>query len=688
MAPRGNTVGTIFAAAMGLSLTIGAAQADEVQKLEPVLVTGHYENAVGSSDAASAGVITPQLIDDRALLRPGEVLEYIPGMIVTQHSGAGKANQYFLRGFNLDHGTDFSTYIAGMPVNMRSHAHGQGYTDLNFMIPELISRVDYFKGPYYASQGDFATAGGANIHYFEALKRNLAELTVGQEQYARALLIGSTEAGHGQLLYGFEAFHNNGPWENPDNYRKYNAILRYTQPTGEGQWGVTAMAYAGKWNATDQIPLRAVNEGLVDRFGAIDASDGGKSSRYSLSFDYQTGIAGGQLQTTAYGIRYYLSLFSNFTYFLDHPDTGDQFNQVDDRKILGWNGRWVRSDQLFGKQMQNTFGWDFRHDRINPVGLYDTIQRQQVATTRQDNVVETSYALYFENQTQWSDWLRTIIGVRGDRYTFNVASDNPANSGNQSANLVSPKLSIVMGPWNKSEFFVNAGYGFHSNDARGTTTTIDPKSGEPVEPVTPLVRTFGAELGARTEAIRDLQSSLAIWYLKFDSELVFLGDAGTTEAGRPSTRYGVEWNNEYTPVPWLLIDFDFAWTHARFTNDDPVGNHIPNALQTVAAVGVTLRNLGPWTASIFGRYFGPASLIEDNSARSNSTTVFNLQATYQFNPQTRFRLDMFNLFNAKTNDITYYYTSRLPGEPPEGVNDYHFHPSDPRTFRLGLLYNF
>jgi hypothetical protein len=192
-----------------------------------------------------------------------------------------------------------------------------------------------------------------------------------------------------------------------------------------------------------------------------------------------------------------------------------------------------------------------------------------------------------------------------------------------------------MGPWSKTEFFLNAGYGFHSNDARGTTTTVDPKSGEPVQPVTPLVRTFGAELGTRTDALRNLQSSLALWYLKFDSELVFLGDAGTTEAGRPSTRYGVEWNNEYTPVPWLLIDFDFAWTHARFTNHDPLGNHIPNALQTVAAVGVTLRNLGPWTASIFGRYFGPTPLIEDNSARSNSTTVFNLQATYELNPQTR-----------------------------------------------------
>ena len=301
---------------------------------------------------------------------------------------------------------------------------------------------------------------------------------------------------------------------------------------------------------------------------------------------------------------------------------------------------------------------------------------------------ETSYALYLENQTAWKEWLRTIVGVRGDRYDFNVDSNLPENSGSQNAALVSPKLSVVMGPWAKTEFFVNAGYGFHSNDARGTTTTVDPKTGEAVDPVTPLVRTKGAELGMRTEALPNLQSSLALWYLKFDSELVFAGDAGTTEAGRPSTRYGVEWNNHYAPTRWLLVDLDLAWTHARFSDDDPViGNHIPNALQAVAAGGITIRNLGPWTASIFGRYFGPRSLIEDNSVKSNSTTIFSAQATYQLNPKTRIRFDLFNLFNARTDDITYYYTSRLPGEPAQGVNDIHFHPSESRSFRLGLLYN-
>jgi outer membrane receptor protein involved in Fe transport len=672
------------------SATSSAVLADGVQKIDSVEVSGHYDNSVGSSDAASAGVITPQLIDDRPLLRPGEVLEYIPGMIVTQHSGAGKANQYFLRGFNLDHGTDFATYLAGMPVNMRTHAHGQGYTDLNFMIPELVSRIDYFKGPYYAAEGDFAVAGAANIHYFETMKRNLAEVTGGTYGYGRALVVGSTDqyVGPGRFVYGFEALHDNGPWDVPQNYRKYNGVLRYTMPVADGQTGVTAMAYEGRWTATDQIAQRAVDQGLVDRFGSLNDSDGGESYRYSLSFDYRARLAGGQLQTTAYGIRYYLNLFSDFTYYLNHPVDGDQFNQYDNRKVFGWNGSWSRFDTYFGKPMQNTVGWDIRQDRIDPVGLYDSVRRSRTGTTREDNVRETSYAIFFENQTSWNDWFRSIVGVRAENYHFNVQSNIPENSGSKTANMGLPKLSLIFGPWNKSEFFFNTGQGFHSNDARGVVATVDPKTGEPIDSATPLVRATGAEFGARTEIVENLQSSIAFWYLKLGSELVFSGDEGTTEPSRPSKRIGIEWSNHYRPLRWLLLDLDLAWTKARFTDNDPVGNHIPDSLQATVQAGVTIQNLGPWTASLWGRYFGPRTLIEDGSVKSNSTTVFNLQATYQFNPQTAIRFDVFNIFNARTNDITYYYTSRLPGEPPAGVTDLHFHPMESRTARLGLLYNF
>ena len=672
-------------AACALAMPVFSQDPAVIEKVE---VTGHYATGVGSSDAASAGVITSQLIDDRPLLRPGEVLEYIPGMIVTQHSGAGKANQYFLRGFNLDHGTDFATTVAGMPVNMRTHAHGQGWTDLNFMIPELVSRIDYFKGPYYAAQGDFATAGAANIRYFDSKKSGLVETTGGSEKYGRALAVSSAPLATGEMVYGLEVFHNNGPWENPDNYRKLNGVLRYSHPLGEARWSVTAMGYRGRWNATDQIAARAVEDGRIGRFGAIDPSDGGKSSRYSLSADYETTLAGGRLRTTLYGIRYYLSLFSNFTYYLDDPVNGDQFNQIDDRRIFGSNGSWSRAETIFGLPTTNTMGWDIRQDRLDPLGLYSTVQRERLSTTRQDKVRETSYAFYLQNQIQWTDWLRTIAGLRGDRYEFKVNSDKLANSGRRSAGIGSPKLSIVLGPWNKTEYFVNYGEGFHSNDARGTTLRVDPRTGEPGDQVTPLVRTRGGEIGLRTEIVPGLQSSLALWTLKFDSELVFSGDAGTTEAGRPSKRSGIEWSNRYAPNRHLLVDLDLAVTRARFGNDDPLGNYIPNALQAVAAGGVTVHDAGWWTVSLFGRYFGPRPLIEDNSVKSRSTILFNAQATYRLSKALRLRFDLFNIFDRKADDITYYYTSRLRSEPAEGVNGVHFHPTENRTMRVGALYDF
>jgi hypothetical protein len=448
------------------------------------------------------------------------------------------------------------------------------------------------------------------------------------------------------------------------------------------------MGYTGEWTSTDQIPQRAIDRGLVSRFGSLDSSDGGESHRYSVSVDYQASLAGGALKTTAYGVRYYLNLYSNFTYFLNSPQDGDQFNQFDDRRTYGWNGSWIRPDQFMGVWIQNMAGWDIRQDRIAPIGIYDSVRRIRTATTREDNVRETSYALYFQNKAQWTDWLRSVVGLRGEAFHFDVASNVAQNSGVRSAGIGLPKFSLIFGPWNRTEFFVNTGEGYHSNDARGVVATVDPKTLEPLDSATPLVRAKGMEVGMRTEVVPGLQSSLVLWSLTLGSELVFSGDSGTTEPGRPSRRVGAEWSNHYLPASWLLLDFDLAWTRARFTDADPVGNYIPGALEWTAQAGVTLREAGPWTASLFGRYFGPRTLIEDGSVRSKATSALNLQATYRFRPQTSLRFEVFNLLNARADDNTYFYTSRLPGEPPQGVADLHFHPVESRTFRLALLYKF
>jgi hypothetical protein len=658
------------------------------EQLDEVRVIGHYENAVGTSDAASQGYITPGLIEARPTLRPAEVLEYIPGVIVTQHSGDGKANQYFLRGFNLDHGTDFRTEVDHVPVNMPTHAHGQGYSDLNFLIPELVQRIQYKKGPYFAEEGDFSSAGAADISYTTKLPQGIGTLTAGPNGYARAMAANSSDAGPGTLLYGLEAFHNNGPWDNPENYRKLNGVMRFSQGTNADGYTLSLMAYTGKWNATDQIASRAVDQ-EVSRFGSLDPSDGGQTSRYSVALDRHLVLDnGGVLHVDAYAVKYQLDLFSNFTYFLDNPVQGDQFEQYDNRWVFGIAPTWVFNDKWGGRATTNKFGLDVRRDNIN-LALNKTFQRDVIGTTRKDYVQQTGTGLFYENTYQWTDTLRSVAGIREDFYYAKVNSDFEGNSGTTNAHITSPKLSLIYGPFAKTEYFLNWGQGFHSNDARGTTITVDPTDHvTPVQKVPALVKSKGEEIGIRTEAIPNLQSSLSLWRLTLASELLFVGDAGTTEASRPSLRRGIEWSNRYIPKPWLIVDLDLSLSRAEFTDSDPAGNHIPGAIDRVASFGITAKDIGPWTGSLFMRYFGPHPLIEDNSQVAYSSLIWSGRATYKVDPRTQVNLDLLNLFDRRVNDIEYYYASRLQGEPAAGVNDHHFHPAEPRTFRVSLVTRF
>lgn len=665
-----------------------AQPAEGPDVLPEVVVTERSNNLVGKADSATQGTVGPEQLRERPLLRPGELLETVPGVIITQHSGSGKANQYFLRGFNLDHGTDLATWVAGMPVNLRTHGHGQGYTDLNFLIPELVSRIDYRKGSYRAEQGDFSSAGSIYLSYFDRLPNGTGEAGGGNFGFGRLFAADSHPLSGGDLLYGMELFHYDGPWDTPEDFRKANAVLRFTRGTDRLRYGLTGMAYHGTWNSTDQIPERAVERGRIGRFGTLDPTDGGESHRYSLSAE--VGRKGKRDETTAnaYLIDYKLNLFSNFTYFLDDPDRGDQFQQADRRQVYGVNlaHKW---DARFGERTaENVLGFQFRYDDIGRVALYNTQRRNRFNTIRRDAVQEASYSPYFENRVRWTPWFRSVAGLRFDPYSFDVQSSIAANSGSKKDSLLSPKLSLIFGPWQESEFYFNVGQGFHSNDARGTTIRVDPKTGDSVDPVTPLVRSNFAEVGLRTAKVKNLQSTLSLWYLKFDSELLFVGDAGTTEASRPSRRTGIEFTNYYTPSKWLTIDADYAFSRARFTDFDRAGDRIPGAIEGVASLGVSVDHPSGWFGSLRLRYFGPRPLIEDNSVRSSSTTLVNARLGYRVNARTQLALEVFNLLNAKVNDIEYYYTSRLPGEPAEGVNDVHFHPAESRSFRLTLQRQF
>ena len=643
------------------------------------------QDLVGIAQSASQGAITARQLETRPIMRTGEVLETVPGVIISQHSGEGKANQYYLRGFNLDHGTDFATTVAGMPVNLPTHAHGHGYSDMNFVITELVSGVQFSKGPYFADQGDFTTAGTANINYVNGLDRPIVRLEGGGEGYVEGLAAVSPRVGRGVLLAAASAAHNDGPWVQPDDFRRVNAVLRYSQGDTVNGFSVTGMAYEGRWTSTDQIPTRAVDAGVIDRFGTLDATDGGRSYRYSGSVEWQRTRGHAATKVSGYGFAYDLDLFSNFTYYLDDPERGDQFQQADHRFVSGAKVTHRRLATWRDRSMQNTFGAQVRNDAITPVGLYHTVARAQVETTREDHVRQTSVAGFAQNETSWTSWLRTLAGVRVDGYHFHVESSDPRNSGTETAGLVSPKGGAIFGPWAGTEIYANAGFGFHSNDARGATINVDPSTGEPADRVTPLARARGAELGVRTVRVPHLQSSVALWTLSLDSELIFVGDAGTTEAGRPSHRYGVEWVNYYAPRPWLNFDADLALSRAHFTDEDPAGQDIPGAVQTVVSAGVTIDHLHGFVGSLRWRYFGPRPLVEDGRVTSAATSLANLQVGYRFTPNVRLALNVFNLTNARDSDIDYFYTSRLPGEPAGGMDDIHFHPALPRTARLALI---
>ncbi len=662
--------------ALLLFVALPAPAFAQAQPSENVTVFGRRADLTGVATSANQGSISAADMALRPLLRPGEIVENIPGVIVSQHSGSGKANQYYLRGFNLDHGTDLSINMDGIPVNNVSHGHGQGYADLNFVIPELIERVDYKKGPYYADVGDFGSAGAFDVRYFTALPSGIVRIDAGQFGYVRGVLADNFALGGGNLIAALELEHNDGPWDRGDDARKVSAALRYTT----GPWTVTAQAYHNIWRATDQVPSRAIASGAISRFGNIDPTDGGKSGRYSLSAAWEDD----DTRIMFYGLYYDLGLFSNFTYFLDDPVNGDQFEQQDGRWRAGGKAKQKWDHGLLGAASETVAGLDLRHDDIRN-GLFRTAARTRLSATTLDSISQTSLSPWLQNETRWTPWLRTIAGVRSDIVFFDVTDRTGAGaSGTAHAQQVSPKLGVALGPWEKTEFYFNAGYGFHSNDARGLFS--------PAGAVPPLARTVGGEFGIRSAIIPGLQSSLSLWLLNIQSELVWAGDTGMPEPSGRSRRIGIEFTNNYAVTDWLTLQADYAWSRSRFIDFDPAGQYIPEALAQTFDGGIAVHDLEGWAKDVFGglrlRYFGPRPLTQDNLVKSRATTLVYANLGYHLPPTWTLGVDVFNLLDARVSDIDYFYTSRLPGEPLGGVDDIHTHPSEPRAVRVSLTARF
>lgn len=678
-----------LAFSLSFLLSPAAALAQDLVEIE---VVGRDVNLVGRAASASEGRVSHRELDQRAMLRSGEVLETVPGMVATQHSGSGKANQYYLRGFNLDHGTDFATSIDGMPINMRSHGHGQGYTDLNFLIPEMIEEIIYRKGSYHAEVGDFSGAGSAEIRSLAHADQQTLSIGAGEYGFARALLHGGVDSLDGELFYGLERQTHDGPWDAIDeDIDKTNLWLKQQWQTETETRSLSFMAYDNSWNAADQIPARAVESGLISKFGSIDPTVGGESSRYSLSGNYLRELADGEFQANAYAIDYDMTLWSNFSYFTSPG--GDQFQQIDERRIYGGGAQWRRESSLAGYPLATTLGGELRIDAVDEVGLLSTSQRRYVSDIRVDAVDQWSGGLYWQGELHWSERLRSELGLRYDYYDFEVealAAAIPAslaaNSGSADDDIVTTSLALMYRLSDDYELYAAIGEGFHSNDARGTTIRLDPLTGEPVQPVDSLVDTLASEVGFRAFIGERLNATLALWQLDIDSELLFVGDAGNTEdTGVGSERHGVELTSYLQLNDFWALDLEYAWTEARFEEAVDGSRDIPAALDQVLSAGINFSPVESINANLRLRHFGDYPL--DGGATAAASTMVNLRLSWQASPSLRLAIDALNLLDSDDHDVEYFYESQLPGEATP-IGDRHYHVFEPRSLRAYLDYRF
>jgi len=647
---------------------------------EEVTVYGRAEQQIGLSTSASEGKVGYQDFEMPPLLRVGELVEVIPGMVATQHSGTGKANQYFLRGFNLDHGTDFSAHVDGVPVNMRTHGHGQGYLDLNFIIPELVETAEYRKGPYHAEVGDFSSAGSVDFSYYRRLPQTVVEGTLGQFGFGRGVIAGSFDVGDGTLTGALDTTFYDGPWEIDENLEQYKAYLGYDFELAGRPARVSLQGYRGDWDSTDQIPRRAVTSGLIDDLGFIDPDLGGSTRRYALTGEMDLD----HWEVGAYVTHYDFALFSNFTYLLDDPVSGDEFEQVDKRNMFGAWARGAEVTTWSGKDVTWRYGAELRFDDIDEVALYRTAQRRRLATTRLDAVDELSLGIYGEVEVAITERLRGTAGLRGDHYDWDVTALRPVNSGSGDDQILSPKINVAYLVNNGLEAYASWGRGFHSNDVRGATIAIDPASGDPTDTVPVLARSDGAEIGVRFERGETFNAAVVGFWLELDSELVYVGDAGTTEANDGTRRVGVELNTFWQASDWLALNAAYTYTDAAFKENQGGGDRIPGAVRDTLVVGANASWDNGISASAKLRYLGEAALVEDNSTTSNDSLLVNAGAAYRRGP-VEYRIDVFNLFDSNDDDIAYFYGSRLAGEGA-GIEDVHFHPLEPRSIRASFTY--
>jgi outer membrane receptor protein involved in Fe transport len=684
-------------------------------QVSEVVVTASRLDLLGVAATASQGAVTQKELELRPVYRVGQLLESTPGLVVTVHSGEGKANQYLLRGFNLDHGTDIANFIDDMPINRPTNTHGQGYSDLNFEIPELAQGLDYTKGPYYASVGDFGAVASTHLKLANEVPDQIA--VAGGSLGVYNVFLGGTQkfTDDDRLVGGLYYGHVDGPFDHPDNFRKSAAELRYSHGDTADGYSLTGMYYKGDGNFTTDQPLRAINEGLIDRFGTLDPTDGNSSERISLSGHYGATGDGWKFASSAYFIHARMTLWNDFTHFLDDPVHGDQEQQDETRDTFGGQAALTLDHQFGSIDNQLVGGLQVRRDTAF-VDRRHTEARQTLPTCsvaqadgptlqapntngacNADNVKLLDLGPYLEDTTRWTPWLRTILGLRDEYYQASDHSLISGFSGTGHESLLQPKGSIVLGPFYQTEFYLSAGKGFHSDDVRGVFGTV-PLEGIPgLAGKTPfLAPATGEEIGLRTDIIPKVKIQVAVFQEDFQSELAYDADAGEDTASAPSRRQGIELSGEYHPFSWIEMNADLAFSKARYRADAQTlanfgldGPFIANAPSFIGSFGILVDNLGPWFGGLQWRDLGKYPISDgDEFPQDKGYSEINVDVGYKINPKLKVQLSVFNLLNTKADAAAYFYTSRLPGEPADGVAGFQVHPLEPisAVFKVTALF--
>ncbi len=679
--------------------------------IEHIVVTASRRNLLGRAVTASEGSVTEKELRLRPVYRVGQLLESVPGLVVSVHSGEGKAYQYLARGFNLDHGTDLADFIDDIPINRPTNAHGQGYSDLNFLIPEMLSGLDYTKGTYYPAVGDFGAVASVHLKLSNDLPNQIIASigTLGDERLAGT---GTLHLANGDRLLGAaDISHLDGPFDPPNNFRKIAGGARYVHGTDTDGYSLTALYYKGQGRFTTDQPDRALTEGLISRFGSLDPTDGQFSERESLSGHFAKSGDNWQFNTNAYAIHSLQTLWNDFTHFLNDPVNGDQEEQAETRTTLGGGASFIYRAALGSIESDTTIGVQGRYDD-EYVDKRHTKQRQVLdycdvagvpyvsgyPACNADVVQLGDTGLYVENATHWLPWLRTDVGVREEFYNATDRSLITGFKGIGAQTLFQPKGNLALGPWHKTELYISAGRGFHSDDARGVFQTL-PLEGIPgVSHPTPLLaKADGEEIGLRSHPLPNLDVQLALFQIEFTSELIYDQDMGMDQAEGPTKRRGIEASAEYRPYPWIELNTDLAFTKARYVTGDPAsyglnGLYVALAPSFIGSFGVLVDNLGPWYGGLQVRILGSYPLNPDNLVRDPGYSEVNLDIGYKITPRTKLQLSIYNVFNQRANAFAYDYVSRLPGEPPGGLpsetEDATFHPLEPLSARLMITQTF